>query len=273
MSDIENCTHDCSTCSSKCANEIQKSKLNQLSKVDNVIAVISGKGGVGKSLVSALLAVNFQRFGQNVGIMDADITGPSIPKMFGISNKRADTDGTYIYPIKTKMGLQVLSINNLLENETDPVLWRGPVIAGAVTQFWTDAIWNNVGTMIIDMPPGTGDVPLTVFQQLPIKGVVVVTTPQDLVSMVVEKAVNMTKMMNVPILGIVENMSYFLCPDNGKKYDIFGKSKVEEVAKQFGIKNVARIPITPELAQVADKGLIELYEGNWLDSFTEAIEK
>ena len=267
------CNGDCSSCSSKCANEIQKSKLNELSKVDNVIAVVSGKGGVGKSLVSALLAVNFQRLGQRVGIMDADITGPSIPKMFGVSNLRADTDGQHIYPVQSKMGMQILSINNLLDNETDPVIWRGPVLAGAVTQFWTDAIWNNVGTMIIDMPPGTGDVPLTVFQQLPIKGVVVVTSPQDLVSMVVEKAVNMAKMMNIPVLGIVENMSYFKCPDCGKTYDIFGKSHIEEVAKKFGIDNFARIPVTSEIAKVADKGLIELYEGDWLDAFTEKLEK
>ena len=272
MSTDGGCTHDCSTCSQKCENEIKKSKLNELSKVDNVIAVVSGKGGVGKSLVSSLLAVNFQRLGQNAAILDADITGPSIPKMFGVANKRADTDGTYIYPVKSKMGTQILSINNLLENETDPVLWRGPILAGAVGQFWTDAIWNNVGTMIIDMPPGTGDVPLTVFQTLPIKGVVIVTSPQDLVAMVVEKAVKMAKMMNIPILGIVENMSYFECPDNGKRYDIFGKSQVEAVAKKFGIANYARIPITPDIAQVADKGLIELYEGEWLDEFTKALE-
>lgn len=269
----ENCTHDCSTCSENCSSrEIQKEKQNELSKVKKVIGIVSGKGGVGKSLVTSLLAVLSNRKGFKTAILDADITGPSIPKSFGISKKAESLDGKYILPCITKKGIKVMSINLLLENDTDPVVWRGPVIAGAVKQFWTDVAWNDVDYMFVDMPPGTGDVPLTVFQSLPISGIVVVTSPQDLVSMIVGKAVKMAKMMNIPVLGLVENMSYFECPSCGKKYELFGKSKLEDVAKSFGIKNTAKIPINPELANQSDRGLIELFEGDYLDKLSDSIE-
>jgi Mrp family chromosome partitioning ATPase len=247
-------------------------KLNDMSIVRNVIAVISGKGGVGKSLVTSLLAVNTQRSGMNTAILDADLTGPSIPKAFGIKEKLGGNEYGML-PAVTKTGIQVVSLNLLLENETDPVVWRGPVIAGTVKQFWTDTVWNDVDFMYVDMPPGTGDVPLTVFQSLPVKGIVVVTTPQELVSMIVEKAVNMANLMKIPVLGIVENMSYFECPDCGKKHYIFGESRLEEIAAQYGIPTIARIPINPKLAAACDKGMLELFEGNWLDGITENIIK
>lgn len=263
----ENCTHDCSTCGESCSD--RKSFLeapHELSSVKKVIAVVSGKGGVGKSLVTSLLATIMQRAGFHSAVLDADITGPSIPRLFGVENAGAESDGFGIYPVKTKTGIDVMSINLLLENPADPVVWRGPIIAGTVKQFWTQVIWKDVDFMFVDMPPGTGDVPLTVFQSLPIDGVIVVTSPQELVSMIVGKAVRMAGMMNVPVLGIVENMSYFECPECHKQHKIYGESHVDEIAKEYGILNIARLPIDPKLAAACDAGLIELFEGNWLDA-------
>ena len=241
-----------------------------LSNIKKVIAVVSGKGGVGKSLVTSLLAVNMNRAGKHSAILDADITGPSIPKLFGIHEKAlGNEDG--ILPCKSKTGIDVMSINLLLENDTDPVVWRGPVIAGTVKQFYTDVIWRDVDFMFVDMPPGTGDVPLTVFQSLPIAGIVVVTSPQDLVSMIVEKAVNMARMMNIPVLGIVENMSYYECPHCGERSEIFGRSHIDKTAHRFNIPAAARLPINPKLAAASDAGLIEIYEGDWLNGITEFL--
>ncbi|MFA6729892.1 MAG: Mrp/NBP35 family ATP-binding protein [Eubacteriales bacterium] len=271
----ESCGGDCSSCAENCAQRDKESlieKPNELSVIRNVIAVISGKGGVGKSLVTSLLAVNTQREGFNSAVLDADLTGPSIPKSFGLKGRLGGNEYGLI-PARTKTGIQVVSLNLLLENETDPVVWRGPIIAGTVKQFWSDVIWNDVDFMYVDMPPGTGDVPLTVFQSLPVKGIVVVTSPQELVSMIVEKAVNMAKLMDIPVLGIVENMSYFKCPDCGKNHYIFGESRLEELAAAHGIPRVARIPIDPKLAAACDKGLLELYEGDWLDEFTKGVTK
>lgn len=246
---------------------------NPMSNVKKVIGVVSGKGGVGKSLVTSMLAVLSNRKGFKTAILDADITGPSIPKAFGLKEQAPALDEHSILPVRTAKGVKVMSINLLLDNETSPVVWRGPIIAGVVKQFWTDVIWDDVDYMFVDMPPGTGDVPLTVFQSLPLDGIVIVTSPQELVSMVVEKAVNMAKMMNVPILGLVENMSCYVCPDCGKEIHVFGVSKADETAKRFGIETVARIPINPEIAAQCDKGLIELFEGNWLDNISDEIEK
>ena len=241
-----------------------------LSNIKKVIAVVSGKGGVGKSLVTSLLAVNMNRAGKHSAILDADITGPSSPKLFGIHEKAlGNEDG--ILPCKSKTGIDVMSINLLLENDTDPVVWRGPVIAGTVKQFYTDVIWHDVDFMFVDMPPGTGDVPLTVFQSLPIAGIVVVTSPQDLVSMIVEKAVNMARMMNIPVLGIVENMSYYECPHCGERSEIFGRSHIDETAHRFNIPAAARLPINPKLAAASDAGLIEIYKGDWLNGITEFL--
>lgn len=271
----ENCTSNCSTCSSDCSSRTAESEsllapANVLSKVKKVIGVVSGKGGVGKSLVTSLMAVNAQRNGYNAAIMDADITGPSIPRSFGITSKAEGSD-VGIFPVKSKTGISVMSINLLLENTTDPVLWRGPVVSGVVKQFWSDVVWGNVDYMFVDMPPGTGDVPLTVFQSLPLDGIIIVTSPQELVGMIVEKAVNMAGLMNVPILGIVENMSYFECPDCGKEHSVFGTSHLDEYAERFGIKNTARIPINPKLSAAADEGMIELFEGEWLDELSKLI--
>jgi len=269
----EECNHNCSTCSKSCSEKNDlKEKLNELSNVKKVIGIVSGKGGVGKSLVTAMLAVLTRRKGFETAIIDADITGPSIPKVFGIK-ERAGVSDNYIIPAKTKTGINLMSINLLLENESDPVVWRGPVIAGAVKQFWTDVIWNDVDYMFVDMPPGTGDVPLTVFQSLPIDGVIVVTSPQELVSMIVGKAVKMANMMNIPVLGLVENMSYFECPSCKEKYSIFGESKIDEIAKKYGIDTVAKIPLNPEFASITDRGLIELFEGDYLDKIADRIEK
>ena len=247
-----------------------KVNAHPLSNIKKVIAVVSGKGGVGKSLVTSLLAVNMNRAGKHSAILDADITGPSIPKLFGIHEKAlGNEDG--ILPCKSKTGIDVMSINLLLENDTDPVVWRGPVIAGTVKQFYTDVIWRDVDFMFVDMPPGTGDVPLTVFQSLPIAGIVVVTSPQDLVSMIVEKAVNMARMMNIPVLGIVENMSYYECPHCGERSEIFGRSHIDETAHRFNIPAAARLSINPKLAAASDAGLIEIYEGDWLNGITEFL--
>ena len=272
---MSECTHDCSSCAQNCSERTEenefRAKLNNFSSVKKVIAVLSGKGGVGKSLVTSLLAVNAMRNGDHVAILDADITGPSIPNAFGVHEKATGSD-IGIFPVASKFGVDMMSINLLLENETDPVVWRGPIIAGTVKQFWTDVIWKDVDVMFIDMPPGTGDVPLTVFQSLPIDGVVVVTSPQELVGMVVQKAVNMANMMNIPVLGVVENYSYFECPDCGKRHKLFGESHIEQVAKENGIDTVCRIPIHPKLAAACDAGLIELYEGDWLNALTAKIE-
>ena len=272
---MSECTHDCSSCAQNCSERTEENeflaKLNHFSSVKKVIAVLSGKGGVGKSLVTSLLAVNAMRNGDHVAILDADITGPSIPNAFGVHEKATGSD-IGIFPVTSKLGVDMMSINLLLEKETDPVVWRGPIIAGTVKQFWTDVIWKDVDVMFIDMPPGTGDVPLTVFQSLPIDGVVVVTSPQELVGMVVQKAVNMANMMNIPVLGVVENYSYFECPDCGKRHNLFGDSHIEKVAKENGIETVCRIPINPKLAAACDAGLIELYEGDWLNELTARIE-
>ena len=272
----EECTHNCETCSASCGERTDPQsfleKPNELSHIKKVIGVVSGKGGVGKSLVTSMLATVMNRRGHKTAILDADITGPSIPKAFGLKEKATGNE-LGLFPVKTKMGIEVMSVNLLLENETDPVVWRGPVIAGTVKQFWTDVIWNDVDYMFVDMPPGTGDVPLTVFQSLPVDGIIVVTSPQELVSMIVTKAVNMANMMNIPILGIVENMSYFECPDCGKKHAIFGESHLQEIAARHGIGQPARLPMNPEIAHACDNGLVELFEGDWLDGVADALEQ
>lgn len=269
------CSHDCSSCGESCAERKPESlieKAHELSNVRKVIAVVSGKGGVGKSLVTALMAVTMQREGYNTGILDADITGPSVPKMFGITEKAQGTEHG-IFPAKSKLGTDIMSINLLLPNETDPVVWRGPIIAGTVKQFWTEVIWADEDYLFVDMPPGTGDVPLTVFQSLPIDGIIIVTSPQELVSMIVEKAVKMAGMMNIPILGIVENMSYFECPNCNEKHLIYGDSHIEEIAANYDIKHVAKIPMNSKLAAACDRGRIELFEGDWLKEFAEMLKK
>lgn len=271
----ENCNHDCSSCSQNCSERTPESFLKQphaKSSVKKVIAVVSGKGGVGKSLATALLTSFAHKSGKNVGIMDADITGPSVPKMFGV-NERATGDETGINAVLSPSGIQMMSMNLLLENETDPVVWRGMMISGAVGQFWTDVIWKDLDLLFIDMPPGTGDVPLTVFQSIPLSGIVIVTTPQDLVKMVVEKAVHMAEMMNVPVLGIVENMSYLTCPDCGKKIEVFGQSKVAAIAQEYGIPSIARLPLDPEISKLADQGRIEDYDASAFKDVFAVIEK
>ncbi|OUQ43008.1 ATP-binding protein [Gemmiger sp. An120] len=236
-----------------------------------VIGIVSGKGGVGKSMTSAMLATLMRRRDYAVGVLDADVTGPSIPKLFGIHG-RAMADENGCWPIKSRTGIDVMSVNLLLDNEEDPVVWRGPVIAGAVKQFWQEVIWKDVDFLFVDMPPGTGDVPLTVFQTLPVDGIIVVASPQELVSLIVTKAVKMAEMMNIPILGIVENMSYITCPDCGKKISVFGESHVDEVAAKHGLKVLAKMPIDPRLAQNADQGVIEAFEGDYLDGAADAVE-
>lgn len=272
---MSDCNQNCESCSTVCDSakpESMLEKLHELSSVKKVIAVVSGKGGVGKSLVTSLLSVVASRQGFSTAILDADITGPSIPRIFGLSEKAQGSD-TGIYPVSSKTGIQVMSVNLLLENDTDPVVWRGPVIAGAVKQFWTEVIWGDVDYMFVDMPPGTGDVPLTVFQSLPVDGVIIVATPQELVSMIVEKAVKMAGMLNIPVLGLVENMSWYQCPGCGDKLEVFGESRVEETAKRLGIAKTARIPIDPKLSAACDKGMIELFDGDWLDDMFSYIEK
>ncbi|MCP1102151.1 Mrp family chromosome partitioning ATPase [Aequitasia blattaphilus] len=246
-------------------------KPHELSKVKKVIGVVSGKGGVGKTLVTSLLAVSMRRLGYKTAILDADVTGPSIPKAFGIKEK-AQGNELGVFPAKSVTGIEIMSTNLLLENETDPVIWRGPVIAGTVKQFWTDVIWSDVDYMFVDMPPGTGDVPLTVFQSIPVDGIVIVTSPQELVSMIVEKAVNMAKMMNVPVLGLVENLSYFECPDCGKKFSVFGESHVDEVAKKHQIETVSKMPINPSLAAATDNGSVEYFDDNSLNNIITMLK-
>ena len=271
----ENCTHDCSTCGEECASrgapQSFLEKTNDLSHVKRVVGVVSGKGGVGKSLVTSLLATELRRREKKVAVLDADITGPSIPKCFGLK-QRAMSDESGLYPVETKTGIKVMSVNLLLEEETNPVVWRGPVIAGAIKQFWTDVVWGDVDYMFVDMPPGTGDAPLTVFQSLPLSGIVIVASPQELVGMIVSKAVEMAKMMNVPVLGLIENMSYFACPDCGKQFSVFGESHIDEVAAKYGLKVLCKLPIEPKLAAACDKGAIELFEGDWLGEAAALLE-
>ena len=261
----ENCTHNCSTCGQSCSNRTESQSLiinaHPGSHIKHIIAVVSGKGGVGKSSVTCQLAVLMQRMGFKTAILDADITGPSIPKAFGV-NKMAEGEGDFLYPDETKTGIKIMSVNLLLDDETTPVLWRGPIIAGTVKQFYSDIIWGDIDYMFIDCPPGTGDVPLTIFQSIPIDGVVVVTTPQDLVSVIVGKAVHMADSMNIPVIGMIENMSYFECPDCGNKHYIFGKSRLEEVMKELYIGNAIRLPINSQLAELMDHGRIEDMQEN-----------
>ena len=272
---MSECTHDCSSCGSSCGERTEPQSLlqplNSASRVGKVIAVVSGKGGVGKSMVTSMLAVLMQRRGYKTAILDADITGPSLPKAFNIHGNCFQSENG-IEPLESHTGIKVMSINLLLEKETEPVLWRGPVIAGVVNQFWTDVHWGDVDYMFVDMPPGTGDVPLTVFQSLPVAGVVVVTSPQELVGMIVDKAVNMADMMHVPVLGIVENMAYYTCPDCGKQHAIFGESHIEAIAAKHGIPNTAKLPIDPAIAAACDAGRIEDVQGDWLSSLADAIE-
>ena len=272
----EECTHDCSTCSSNCGSKDPKSLLvapHPNSKIGKVIGVVSGKGGVGKSMVTDLLAVEFARRGYHCGILDADITGPSIPKAFGITEK-AQGNETTIFPVKSKKyGVDIMSINVLLENESDPVVWRGPVIGGTVRQFWSDTLWDNVDYLFVDMPPGTGDVALTVFQNIPIDGIVVVTSPQDLVSMIVGKAMKMASLMNIPVLGLVENMSYALCPDCGKKIHVFGESHIGEIAEEYHVPVLAQMPINPSLASACDNGTVEDLDCSYLEDAALVIER
>ena len=275
MSEIENCSHDCASCSADCSSRDPKSFLEKphaKSTIRKVIGIVSGKGGVGKSMVSSMLAVQFQRKGYHTAILDADITGPSIPKAFGITG-RATGNEDGIYPVVSKTGIQTMSVNLLLEDATDPVIWRGPVIAGTVKQFWQEVIWSDVDCMFVDMPPGTGDVPLTVFQAIPVDGIIVVTSPQELVSMIVGKAVKMAQMMEVPVLGIVENMSYAECPGCGERIEIFGKSHVDEVAAQYSLPVLGKIPMAPAIAAASDAGDIESLEGDWLNAAVKAVEE
>ncbi|MBQ9469276.1 MAG: Mrp/NBP35 family ATP-binding protein [Clostridia bacterium] len=267
------CTHDCSTCQANCSSrqtESLKAPQNAGSDVKKVIAVVSGKGGVGKSLCTSMLAVLTQRKGYKTAVLDADVTGPSIPKIFGLSGGIEGTEEG-MFPARTSTGIEAISVNLLLEDEQTPVVWRGPVIAGTVSQFWSGVMWGDIDYMYVDMPPGTGDVPLTVFQSLPVDGIVIVTTPQDLVSMIVGKAVRMAKMMHIPVLGIVENMSYAICPDCGKKIEFFGESKLDGVAEKFGVKVLGRIPMDAKLSKLCDKGAIELMENGYLDHAAETI--
>ena len=270
----EACTHNCSTCSSNCSSKEKNSLKEQphaLSNVKNIIAVVSGKGGVGKSIVTSMLAVNMQRLGYKCAILDADVTGPSIPKAFGLK-AGVDGDENGMIPPTTTSGIDVMSINLLLQEDTQPVVWRGPVIAGTVKQFWTDVIWNDIDFMFIDCPPGTGDVPLTIFQSIPLDGIIIVSSPQELVSMIVEKAANMANMMNIPVLGLVENMSYVKCPDCGKEIKIFGDSHIEEVAEKHGYDVLAKIPMDPKLAALVDKGWIEMMDNNYLETAATVLE-
>ena len=273
---MSECTHDCSTCGQSCGQRTEPESLlqkpHEQSHIKKVIGVCSGKGGVGKSMVTSLLAVAMQRMGLKVGILDADITGPSIPREFGLKQK-AEGNDTGIFPVRTTTGIDVMSLNLLLPNDSDPVAWRGPIIAGAVTQFWTDVIWGDKDVLFIDMPPGTGDVMLTVCQSIPVDAAVLVSTPQELVGMIVEKSIKMVDMLNIPVIGLVENMSYVQCPDCGKKIAVFGESHVNEIAKQYGIPHTAALPIDRKLAASADKGMIELTNGNWLDEIANAIDQ
>lgn len=273
---MSECSHDCSSCGENCSSR-QKDKsdflkpMNKYSDIKKVIGVVSGKGGVGKSLVSCLLASKCAKAGLKVGILDADITGPSVPKSFGIT-ERAMQDDECLLPAVTSDGIKLMSINLLLEDVNSPVVWRGPVISGVIEQFWSDVRWGELDYLFVDMPPGTGDVALTVFQSLPIDGIVIVSTPQDLVKMIVNKAYNMAKMMNVPVLGLVENMSYYICPNCNKKINIFGESKIEETAGELGVPVLAKLPINPEINKLVDAGKISEVEAKELDDFVELLK-
>lgn len=273
---MSECNHDCSSCASAagCSSKDKKESLliepNKLSEVKHVIGVVSGKGGVGKSLVTSMLAVLLQREGLKVGILDADITGPSIPKAFGMKDVEVFGDDNGMIPPSTTTGIDVMSVNLLLGDETRPVVWRGAIISGTVQQFWKDTIWN-ADVLLVDCPPGTGDVPLTVFQSLPLDGIVIVSSPQDLVSMIVSKAANMADMMNIPVLGLVENLSYVKCPDCGKEIKVFGESHIEEIAEKFGYDLLARIPMDPKLSALVDRGMIELMENDYMDNAAQKI--
>ncbi len=271
----ENCNSSCSSCNQNCGSRTEASefleKPHELSNIKKVIGIVSGKGGVGKSLITSMLAVTMNRRNYNVAVLDADITGPSIPKSFGVKEK-AKGNESGIIPLKTKTGIKIMSVNLLLEDDTDPVIWRGPVIAGVVKQFWTEVIWENVDYMFVDMPPGTGDVPLTVFQSLPVDGIIVVTSPQELVSMIVEKAVKMAENMNIPIIGIVENMSYFKCTECDKEHKIFGESNIDEIAKKHNIEILAKLPIDTKIAASIDKGLTELIDDRAFVKIAEILE-
>ena len=272
---MSSCNGNCSSCGSDCAERKAESLLaamNPKSSIKKVIAVVSGKGGVGKSTVTSMLAVAMAREGKRVGVLDADITGPSIPTAFGVTECQGATEEG-LYPALTRGGIQVMSINLLLDNSSDPVVWRGPVIAGAVKQFWTDVIWEDVDCLFVDMPPGTGDVPLTVFQSLPVDGIVIVTSPQDLVSMIVSKAVKMANMMHIPVLGFVENYSYLECPECGKRIEVFGKSHLDEIAAEFGLPVLARLPIDPKVAECYDSGLMETVATERVADVLEAVKK
>ena len=272
---MSECTHDCSSCGADCASRNKPESLleaqNAFSNVKKVIAVVSGKGGVGKSLVTSLLAVLTKRNGSSTAVLDADITGPSIPKMFGVHDKAMGTEDG-ILPVESRTGVKMMSVNLLLENDTDPVIWRGALIAGTVKQFWTDVLWGDVDYMFVDMPPGTGDVPLTVFQSLPVDGIIIVTSPQELVGMIGEKAAKMAKMMNIPVLGLVENMSWIACPDCGKKIFPFGESQTAKVALEEGVPLLAQLPIDPALAKECDTGVIELFNEDWMEPVLRAVE-
>ncbi len=265
---MSECTHNCSTCGSDCASRKSESMLaplNQLSKVKKVIGIVSGKGGVGKSTITSLLAAATNKAGKRTAVLDADITGPSIPKAFGLTKKAYGTEDNLLIPVKSEGGVQIMSVNLVLEDETKPVIWRGPILAGVVKQFWSETVWQDVDYMYVDMPPGTGDVPLTVFQSIPLDGIVIVTTPQDLVSMIVEKAVNMAKLMNIPVLALVENMSYYPCPHCGEKLYPFGKSKLEEEAAKIRVDCTARMPINSQIAEACDSGKVESVKEDALD--------
>lgn len=277
----ENCSGECSECSKSCEKRDLHEKLHEGSKVKKVIGIVSGKGGVGKSLVTSLLACKISRDGLKAAILDADITGPSIPTAFGLGEEKAESAtmtlkdgkvGQYIKPVKSKGGIQIMSMNFLLPEETTPVIWRGPVISGAVRQFWTDVVWEDVDCMFVDCPPGTGDVPLTVFQSIPVDGIIVVASPQQLVRVIVEKAVNMANMMNVPVLGLIENMSYVKCPDCGREMKIFGESNIEGIAKDFNLKVLARIPIEQKMSVTVDNGEIEILDEGYIDEAAHAVE-
>lgn len=271
---MSDCNNQCSSCSQNCSERKEKNEFlketNDRSNVKKVIGIVSGKGGVGKSLVTSLLASGMNKRDHSVAILDADITGPSIPKAFGIKGKAYGQED--FLPLESEQGVKIMSLNLLMADDKDPVIWRGPVIAGTVTQFWTDVVWGDVDYMFVDMPPGTGDVPLTVFQSLPLAGIVIVTSPQELVSMIVAKAVNMARIMNVPILGLVENMSYLKCPDCGKEIAVFGESKVGQVAQEFGISTFAKIPIDPQIAALCDDGRIEEVQTDCIDNIVNKIE-
>lgn len=273
----ENCKQSCSNCGEDCAERKEppndfSAQPHEQSSIKKVIAVVSGKGGVGKSLVTSLLAVTMNRRGFHTAILDADVTGPSIPKAFGIKEK-ATGDEKGLFPVTGKTGIDIMSVNLLLENDTDPVVWRGPLIGNMVKQFWTDVIWRDVDYMFIDMPPGTGDVPLTVFQSIHVDGIIIVTSPQELVSMIVSKAVRMAEMMSIPIIGLVENLSYFKCPDNNKEYKIFGDSHIEEIAAKHNLRVLAKLPVDPELSVACDSGLIEQFNGSRFEDVAQILEQ